>query len=112
MDKRLFSRNDVFGITRYSYYDADRDELHIETVQDVEPILEANKAQFNGTDERAPWADGMQKVATVPLNVLEDLMQRGILVPGRNGDGEGNKRLKAWLNDPENRFFRTRPGRV
>jgi len=112
MDKRLFDHNPVFGITRYSYYDADRDELHIETVQDVEPVVESNKAQFADTDERARWGDGLQKVATLPLNVLEDLMQKGILVPGKHGDGEGNKRLRAWLNDPENRFFRTRPGRV
>jgi hypothetical protein len=22
------------------------------------------------------------------------------------------KKFKAWLNDPENRYFRTRPGRI
>lgn len=112
MDKRLFDRNPLFGITRYSYYDPDKDLLHIETVQDVEPVIELNKAQFNNTDERASWTDGMQKVATIPLHILEDLMAKGILVPGKQGDGNGNKRFKAWLNDRDNRFFRTRPGRV
>jgi hypothetical protein len=110
--RRLFDYNPVFGITRYSYYDPDKDELHIETVQDVEPLLELNKAQFNSTDEHARYADGMNKVATIPLHILEDLIQKGILVPGKHGDGNGNKRFKAWLNDRDNRLFRTRPGRL
>lgn len=110
MDKRLFDDNPVFGIKRWSHYDAETDQLIVETVQDVEPTIEANKAAFNGTDERARYGDGVQHVATIPLHILEDLMAKGILVPG--GDGEGNKRFKAWLNSPENRYFRTRPGRV
>lgn len=112
MDKRLFDHNPVFGITRWSYYDPDKDLLHIETVQDVAPTLERNKTQYNNTDERAPWGEGMTKVATIPLHILEDLMAKKILVPGKQGDGDGNKRFYRWLNDRDNMYFRTRPGKV
>ena len=112
MDKRFFDYNPVFGITRWSYYDPDKDLFHIETVQDVQPVLERNKARFNSVDERARHGDGLELYATIPLHILEDLMQKGILVPGKHGDGDNNKRFKAWLNDRDNRFFRVRPGRV
>ena|ERR1700749_2091086 len=113
MDKRLFDSNPLFGITRYSYYDEDKDLFHIETVQDIEPIVEHNRAQRVETDKHTPWGnDGATKVATIPLNILEKLMADGILVVGKNGDGEGNRRLKAWLNDRDNEVFRTREGRV
>jgi len=112
MDKRLFDYNPTFGITRWSYYDPEKDLFHIEAVQDVAPVMEQNKALFNSVDENARWHDGLHKVATIPLHILEDLIQKGVLVPGRDGDGEGNKRFKAWLNDRDNRFFRVRPGRV
>jgi hypothetical protein len=38
------------------------------------------------------------------MYIYYDLQRRGIL--------QDEKRLKAWLNDPENRVFRTRPGKV
>lgn len=110
MDRRLFDRNDAFGITRYSHYDEDRDLLIVETWQDAQAIIDQNAAQRLGTDKHTRYGDGMQKVATIPLNILEDLMQKKVLVPG--GDGEGNKRLRAWLNDADNRAFRTREGQV
>lgn len=112
MQKRLFSHDPTFGITRYAYLDDEHDKLHIETVQDVETIIAINKAEYNETERSTRYADGLHRVANIPLNVLEMLMQKGILVPGKQGDGDGNKRFKAWLNDPDNRFFRTRNGRV
>lgn len=112
MERRLFDYNPTFGITRYFLYDEERDLAHIETVQDVEGIIESNLRQRNETDKHTRYGDGMHKVATVPMNILEKLMMDGIVVPGKHGDGDNNKRLAAWLNDSDNRVFRTRNGRV
>lgn len=113
MERKLFDHNPDFGVTRWAYLDPEKDEIHIETVQDATAIIEANKrAMADSGGRNARYNDGMHHVATLPISVLEDLMAKGILKVGKNGDGEGNKRWKAWLNDPDNRFFRTREGKV
>lgn len=113
IDKRLFDRNEVFGITRHSYYDSDNDTFTIETVQDVEAVLEDNKRRYNSVDERARWNDGLHKVATIPLAVLEGLIQKGVYAPGKTNVYKDNGvRFRRFLNDRDNRFFRTRPGRI
>lgn len=113
IDTRLFDRNELFGITRISHYDSDNDTFTIETFQDCDVIVEANRREFNATDERARYNDGIHKVATLPLAVLEDLQQKGIFSPGKtNIYHDGGKRFRKWLNDSDNRAFRTRPGKV
>lgn len=113
IDTRLFDRNELFGITRVSHYDEDNDTFTIETFQDCDVVIEANKRQYNATDERAKHGDGLAHYATIPLAVLEDLQQKGIYAPGKtNIYHDGGKRFRKWLNDSDNRFFRTRPGRV
>jgi hypothetical protein len=73
----------------------------LETAQDVSDIIEANKADYNAG---AGFAGDMRHVARIPLVVYDDLMRRGI--------AQDPARLKAWLNDPDNRLFRSHPGRV
>jgi hypothetical protein len=46
----------------------------------------------------------MQRVATLPLVLWMKLKQDGIL--------DDPRALRRWLNDPDNRAFRTRPGRL
>jgi len=46
----------------------------------------------------------MARVASIPLNVYYDLKRRGI--------ADDPKAMKKWLNDPDNRVFRTREGTV
>jgi len=103
MAKRLLSENQMTGTKTYHDYDASSDQSVITTSADVTDIIESNKAQFNDTDERARYGD-MSKVASIPMNVYFDLKKRGIL--------NDQKKMKAWLNDSENKYFRTRPGRV
>jgi len=43
-------------------------------------------------------------VASIPLNLYYDLKRQGIV--------DDPARFKKWLNDSDNRFFRTRGGRV
>lgn len=83
--------------------------LIIQTVQDVSDIVEANKKEFNSYDERARWSGDPfgNKVASIPLTVIDDLNKLGIM---RGFHVVDQKRFKAWLNERDNQAFRTRPG--
>ncbi len=78
-------------------------ELTIERQQDVQAIVDINKALYADAGERETRG-AMSLEARIPMVVLMDLEKKGIL-----GD---NKRFKRWLNDPDNRFFRTKPGKI
>lgn len=97
----------VNGELRTTYADDDGN-LVMKAESNLAPIIEANKNSYNQIDERARWGDG-QMVADIPFPVIEDLNRQGIL---RGFAVIDQKRMKAWLNNPDNRFFRTRPGRV
>lgn len=83
--------------------------LIIQTVQDVSDIIEANKKEFNKYDERAKWSDDPygNKVASIPLTVIDDLNKQGIM---RGFTVLDEKRFRHWLNQRDNQAFRTRPG--
>jgi hypothetical protein len=49
------------------------------------------------------------KVASIPLTVIDDLNKQGIM---RGYAVLDDKRFAAWLNDPMNRAWRTRTGVV
>ena len=53
----------------------------IETKQDISDILEQNKKEYNSYDERAKWSDHLfgNKVASIPLTVIDDLNKLGIM---------------------------------
>lgn len=80
----------------------------IETKQDITGIIEGNKAQFNAIDEKAKWGE-WTKVASIPNVVVDELNKQGIM---RGYAVLDEKRFRIFLNDPDNRFFRTRPGQV
>ena len=103
MSKKLFDYDPETGTTKWWHYDADKDEAKIETVFEVGDIIEANKAQFNSTDERAKWGE-WSRVASIPMALFYRLKQQGII--------DDQAAMKRWINDPDNRLFRTRPGRV
>ena len=83
----------------------------IETRQDISGIIEQNKKEYNSFDERAKWSDELfgNKVASIPLTVIDDLNKLGIM---RGFAVLDEKRFKAWLNNSDNRVFRTRTGVV
>jgi hypothetical protein len=97
---------------RQSVAHADGDGgIIIETRQDITANIEQNLKEFNSYDERARWSDDMfgNKVASIPLTVIDDLNAKGIM---RGFAVVDEKKFKEFLNNPDNRFFRTRPGRV
>lgn len=89
------------GIVTKFHYDAEKDEAVIQKTQDVSSIIEANKVEFNAAPERF---GEFTKVGSIPLSVYYELERKGIL--------NDQKALAKWLNDPDNRAFRTRPGTI
>jgi hypothetical protein len=83
----------------------------IQTRQDVSDIVEQNKKEYNSYDERARWSDQLfgNKVASIPMTVIDDLNKVGIM---RGYAVVDEKRFAVWLNDPMNRAWRTRTGVV
>ena len=83
----------------------------IQTRQDVSDIVEQNKKEYNSYDEKARWSDQLfgNKVASIPMTVIDDLNKVGIM---RGFAILDEKRFAAWLNDPMNRAWRTRTGVV
>lgn len=82
--------------------------LIIQSSQDVTAILEHNKAEYNQKSASDKWGD-FTKVASLPYQIVDLLNQRGIM---RGFAVVNETEFRRFLNDPENRFFRTRPGTV
>lgn len=99
MSERFFSHDDFNGVTTYFMYDDATDQMTLRKEQDVAPALEANKVLYNDAPIR--WGEG-QLVASIPISLYWDLKSKGIV--------DDQAAFKRWLNDPDNRFFRTRPG--
>ena len=98
MNKRIFSHDPQNGITKY-WHVKENGEYVIETVQDVTAIADANKRQYNDTPNK--YRD-VNKVASIPLPIYYELKRKGIV--------DDPKALARWLNDADNRVFRTRAG--
>ena len=81
----------------------------VNTYQDCEPILEENKKSYNNYGDKLPSGksgDGL-RVASIPLNVWQKWKKE------TNGEIERDSNLlKKYLNDPDNKYFRTTPTRV
>ena len=86
------------------HYDESSDRLHILTVQDVEPILEANKHTFDHDNRR--FNKQFNHVARIPLIVIEQQRKLGNDLMGDEAA------LRRFLNDKDNAFMRTKPGRI
>ena len=102
MDKKLLSHDAATGISKI--FHPDGDDFVVQTQQSaaaIEDIIEANKRNFN--DAEGSWGNG-KIVASIPLSIYWDLKKKGI--------ADDDAAMKRWLNDPSNRFFRTRPGQV
>jgi hypothetical protein len=101
MAKQYIDFDPFTGIAHWVDVDEDTGIASYGTDQNVDPILEANKAEFNA--DHGKWGE-WQKVASIPMSLYSAWEREGIL-----GDSE---EIKRRLNDPELRFFRTRPGNL
>jgi hypothetical protein len=105
--KRNLSFDPMSGISTDFSYEAGEtladDHFVISSSQDVTKIIEANKRSEVEVDSRHKWGE-FSKVASIPLSIYYDLKKQGII--------DDKKRFKRWLNDSDNKFFRTRGGTI
>lgn len=93
-------------LTRWQYDESEAVGV-IHRIQDVEPILEENKRLMTLNDGYSPSRE-LRRVATIPQVVVEQWMKEGINIFDKNC----REAVRRKLNDPENLFLRTAPGRV
>ena len=103
---KLFDKDKIRNKVAHT---TDNGELVIATQQDVTDIVEQNKKEYNQTTGR--WGDDVfdNKIASIPLTVIDNLNEQGIM---RGFHVIDQKKFKQWLNEPDNRFFRTRQGKI
>lgn len=99
--KQLLDFDPNTGISHQFSYDNETDMATITAEQDISKYVESNKKSYNDSNTKfGEW----DRVASIPMVVYLDLKKRGIL--------DDQTELKRWLNDPDNRYFRTRPGTI
>jgi hypothetical protein len=87
------------------HYDTITDSLIIEREQDIEGILDTCKALAN--DAPTGWKGEVHHVASIPLIVYEKVLnETGIDLL------KDKAAMKRFLNDPDNKFLRTKLGIV
>lgn len=103
--KRLLSAE----VDRREWYwsNPDTGEVALETQWLVDPIVEIAKANFNQFDERAGWKGDMHHVGFIPHQVIEHEWRTN-----RKNMLTDKEYVAHWLDMPENRAFRTRPGKL
>lgn len=100
LSKTLARRPGGVTVTFHKDWDG---TIHIETAQDVEPILERNKALQTFNDGYTKSRD-LARVASIPVVVIYEWMRRyGINV----FDPAHEAKVRKLLNDPEWRYLRT-----
>lgn len=80
------------------HWDPVTERFVISDRQEVQDLLDMNQALRN-SDATPNRSSGLRRVASVPLNIYWELKRQGII--------DDPKRLAAWLNDPDNRAWRT-----
>ena len=105
MTKRILDYDPVTGTTQWFHYDSAADQYALETTQDVTKIVERNKALFRQVDERANWKGDQHHVASIPMSVYHELAKI-------SNNFKDQRVVRRFLNNPDNRVFRTRPGEV
>ena len=106
MKSRVHSLDPALKIRRNWHEDTDGSVV-VETQQDVEDIIELNKAEMASVDENARYGD-QARIARIPLSTYFALQRQGIIGP--DGDVTDETAFLKWLDDKDNVLFRTRPG--
>ena len=86
----------------------------IDTYQDVQSIIDSNKLNLNNYGDKltfgkasAMGTDNGVTVASIPINVWEAWCKET-----GNDIRKDPKLLAKYLNDPDNKYFRTTPTRI
>ena len=108
MNKRLVKVDPLTGAETWCHMDLDG-EFVFETTQNVDKLLKSNKEEANNYRKGALIGNTQkhnQKVAEIPDALYHQL----VLKLGRPRDNPTG--WKNWLNEPDNRLFRTGGGNI
>lgn len=85
------------------WFDSNTGDVHMSTFQDIGEIVKKNKADRKAFAIDKNSATGrfgeFAKVASIPNVVVDQLMKSGVWFD--------RVAFRKWLNDPDNRLFRT-----
>ena len=105
--RKELSHDPVTGVTEYFHYDPITDTTAVETVQNVDPVLEANKERANSEQyTKDGIKDSMWHYASIPIVV----QMRWLAEYGRENWPlrPGNEKLLfRLLNSPEWSYLKT-----
>jgi hypothetical protein len=104
--KRLFAMNPDTGTFHYVDYDELTDTFTVIEESDCTALLENNQRLYNDAPRR--WGEGAVYASLDPV-LREKLKREGIIRTHTDGDPEPYRR---WVNDSDNRKWRTRPGKL
>ena len=103
----LFDHEPLTGRVRL-FHDLGGDQYALETRVDVEPVIEANKDLARLQDNR--WRDNSNLVARIP-DVIYHQLRKTWREQGLSYE-ERQTAMAKFLNDPDNRLFRVKAGKL
>lgn len=102
MAKRLLDYDPNTGMSTFHDYDATDDRTIVSYEQDVEPIIDRNKAMQS---ENSGRMGDMVHVASIPSSIqLKWLIEHGVDLMNK----DHMPKVKRLLNDPEWRYLKVR----
>ena len=103
--KKIISQNPLTGSTTWWSEDRETGESLVQTVQNVDTLLDWNKKLANEAgktfDKQHPLGT---KVASIPMTLYGEWL--------RDGRDRDEAFVKRWLNDSSNLFFRTHEAKL
>lgn len=89
-------------------------ELVVHRVQNVEPYLEDNIAEYNSHSDYRPYAkksrSHLRKIADIPNIVVEQWLKEGVNI--FSADPDMQRKVRRKLDDYTFKKLRTMPGKV
>lgn len=115
MAKLLGTERNGTRVDRYWLHTGDdgNDRITVETVEDVEPILDMNTFEMNNPVKDIPGIG--RKVASIPATVIEELCRLKKISFRELMAAKTDRAISLWnqlLNDRDLCRLRTAPGRV
>lgn len=101
--KRFFDYDPLTGRTEY-FHETDDGGFAISSVEDVEPIIERNKA-LKGGNGRQHWTGDWRLCASIPASILLKWATEDGIPPTKVFSDEFAERIQRRLKDPDYRHF-------
>ena len=110
MRRPLRVAKNSLGPATYFDWDDGEKKATVETIQDVEPIIEANKRE-QASGKSTTRDKSFKKIASIPVIFMTQWMQQDGVNWFRLSKREQAAYLRRKLNDPQYKFLRTSGGR-